>query len=369
MRPSDPDAQALHLLEQLFDGVASPQGWNTALRSVGASLGGQYVALVTHHSSSQKLLIDDASNLLPEVFKGFQSMQEVDPARAAIPLLATGKVYIDHDFHGVTRLERSPFYADFLHGHGIGHYALLPAKGEGGALSVLSVQREKGRGGFTSHETRLMSTVQAHFRQAMQLRRQLNQREAQTLLLEKALDALSFPILVCSMSGHVHSSNIAGQHWLLQPGCPMVRPDLLPAAMRRMLEQACGHGGQQPRAAAWQPLNADLMIALPLAPIAVAGGDALALLAIQGPRWGNVVPEEMLRALFGLTPAEIRLVQHLMQCDEPLPIVAEQMHLSLNTLRTQLKAIFQKTHTRRQSGLLRLMRQLGLLTVPAGPPV
>ena len=95
----------------------------------------------------------------------------------------------------------------------------------------------------------------------------------------------------------------------------------------------------------------------------------MALLAIQGPRWGNVVPEEMLRALFGLTPAEIRLVQHLMQCDEPLPIVAEQMHLSLNTLRTQLKAIFQKTHTRRQSGLLRLMRQLGLLTVPAGPPV
>ena len=366
MPPCDPDAQALHLLEQLFDGVASPQGWSTALRSVGASLGGQYVALVTHHSSSQKLLIDDASNLLPEVSKGFQCMQEIDPARAAIPLLATGKVYIDHDFHGVARLGRCPFYADFLHEHGIGHYALLPAKGEGGALSVLSVQREKGRGGFTNRETRLMSTVQAHFRQAMQLRRQLSQIEAQTLLLEKALDALSFPILVCSMSGHVHSSNIAGQHWLLQPGCPMLRHDLLPAAVRRMLEQACGHAGQQPRAAAWQRPNADLMIALPLAPVSVAGGDALALLAIQGSRWGNAVPEEMLRALFGLTPAEIRLVQHLMQCDEPLPIVADQMHLSLNTLRTQLKAIFQKTHTRRQSDLLRLMRQLGLLTVPEG---
>lgn len=56
-----------------------------------------------------------------------------------------------------------------------------------------------------------------------------------------------------------------------------------------------------------------------------------------------------------------------MRHDEPLPAVAEQLRLSLNTVRTQLRAIFQKTHTRRQSDLIRLVGQLALLRSDACP--
>lgn len=365
MARSEPPSQALELLESFYDGVASSEKWEQALRHAGEALGGQCVGVVSHHVPSDTLVIDDAGSLLPGLAQGFSDMSDIDPARAALPLLKAGEVYVDHEFHGATSLRRSPFYADFLHHHGIGHYALVPSAADEEYFHVLSVQRELGRGAFSDDEMLLMRTVQTHLRHALQLRRQLRQQQAQTLLLQGALNALGFPIMICTLRGQVVTSNAMGQHWLRQPSCLLAQPGRLPGPTRRVLEQACGHGVPVPRAAAWQQPDGDLMIALPFAPVSAAAGDALALVAVQGLRWRHVVPDTLLQALFGLTPAEIRLVHHLMQNDEPLTVIAGQMQLSLNTLRTQLKAIFQKTHTGRQSDLLRLMGQLGLVRSPA----
>ena len=365
MAQSETHRQALQLLEGLYDGVASPERWGLALRDAGEALGGQYAAVISHHMPSDTLVIDDAGSLLPEIEQGFSAMSDIDPARAAVPLMMAGGVYVDHEFHGAASLLRKPFYADFLHGHGVGHYALVPSAVDEEYFHVMSVQRELGRGAFSGDEVMLMRTVQAHLRHVLQLRRQLRQQQAQTLLLQGALNALGFPILICSMRGHVVSANATGQQWLRQPSCLLATAEHLPAPARRVLEQACGHAVPTPRTAAWQQPDGDLMIALPFAPVSAAASEALALVVIQGLRWRNAVPDTLLRSLFGLTPAEIRLVHHLMQHDEPLTVIAGQMHLSLNTLRTQLKAIFQKTHTSRQSDLLRLMGQLGLVRSPA----
>lgn len=359
MSRNDLNRQVLQLLETLYDGVATPEKWPQALRQVGAALGGQGAAVITHHGPSDSLLIDDAGSLLPEIAQGFQSMNDIDPARAAVPLLAAGQVYIDHEFHGMGNLQRMPFYGDFLHPLGVGHYALLPAGGDEEHVHVLSVQREHGRHTFSAREGALMRAVQPHLRHALALRRQLEWQRQQVLLLEGMLDALSFPLLVCSAQGRMLTANAAGRQWLMQSRCPLVQTETLPAAVRRVLERACGYGREEACAGSMQLPDGDLLIALPFVPAAVAGSHAQALVAIQGVRWRHAAPGTLLRALFGLTPAEIRLVQHLMLNDDPLTVVAGQMQLSLNTLRTQLKAIFQKTHTRRQADLLRLVGQLG----------
>lgn len=55
-----------------------------------------------------------------------------------------------------------------------------------------------------------------------------------------------------------------------------------------------------------------------------------------------------LRILFGFTPAESRLAQHLMQ-DGSLREIGERLHLSRETLRSQLRSMFAKTGTHRQA--------------------
>jgi DNA-binding CsgD family transcriptional regulator len=67
-----------------------------------------------------------------------------------------------------------------------------------------------------------------------------------------------------------------------------------------------------------------------------------------------------LEQIFGLTPAEARLALLLVGGDS-VNEVAERLHLSVATVRTQLKAVFEKTHTHRQAELVVLVSRLAAL--------
>jgi DNA-binding CsgD family transcriptional regulator len=68
----------------------------------------------------------------------------------------------------------------------------------------------------------------------------------------------------------------------------------------------------------------------------------------------NAVGKEVLADLFKLTQAESRLVQCLLQGMSPSQY-ALRRGLSQNTVRNQLKSIFEKTEVRRQSDLVNLV--------------
>ena len=67
-----------------------------------------------------------------------------------------------------------------------------------------------------------------------------------------------------------------------------------------------------------------------------------------------------LEKIFGLTHAEARLALRLVD-GLTLSEAAEMLHVSVATLRTQLKAIFHKTHTHRQAELVVLISRLSAL--------
>ena len=82
-------------------------------------------------------------------------------------------------------------------------------------------------------------------------------------------------------------------------------------------------------------------------------------LFISDPHTPPAVARDTLTALYGLTPAEAKLVA-LLARGLTLDAIAERAHVSPHTLRTQLKQVFRKTGTSRQSELLKL-----ILTGPA----
>lgn len=71
-------------------------------------------------------------------------------------------------------------------------------------------------------------------------------------------------------------------------------------------------------------------------------------------------PEEVLRASFGLTPAEARLATRI-ACGDGLEEIAERHQVSVGTVRAQLRAVFLKTQTNRQAQLVALLARLGRL--------
>ena len=66
---------------------------------------------------------------------------------------------------------------------------------------------------------------------------------------------------------------------------------------------------------------------------------------------------EELQRQWGFTSAEAQLAQWLMQ-GMSLSQAAEQGGVTINTVRTQLRSLFNKTQTRRQAELMRVLLRL-----------
>ena len=91
------------------------------------------------------------------------------------------------------------------------------------------------------------------------------------------------------------------------------------------------------------------------------GVRAAAVVFVSDPERDARAPVDVLRTLYGLTRAEARLAVVLAAGRTPQAAAAE-LGVSPHTVRSQLKSVLQKTDTRRQSDLMRL------LVAPSGGP-
>jgi DNA-binding CsgD family transcriptional regulator len=97
------------------------------------------------------------------------------------------------------------------------------------------------------------------------------------------------------------------------------------------------------------------VLVAPLGETTFASGlrEPMAAVFIRDPDAPAATSAEWLRRLYGLTPAEARLLQALLAGDS-LETISERFRVGAETLRTQLKAIYRKTDTGSQAQLIRL---------------
>jgi DNA-binding CsgD family transcriptional regulator len=102
-----------------------------------------------------------------------------------------------------------------------------------------------------------------------------------------------------------------------------------------------------------------------MVPLAVAtdqepGGPQCVAVFVTDPDSQPLAGSTCLRVLYGLSEAEARLTQVLLQEGRSLRDAAERCGVTLNTAKTQLKRVFDKTGTRRRSDLVSLvLRSVG----------
>jgi DNA-binding CsgD family transcriptional regulator len=93
------------------------------------------------------------------------------------------------------------------------------------------------------------------------------------------------------------------------------------------------------------PLSVDALMLVP--------NRAVVAIFVSDPEAGSPPAPDVFQTLYGLTPAEAR-VAHLLATGCGLVAVADELHVTRETVRTHLKNIFAKTGTSRQSQLVRL---------------
>lgn len=177
---------------------------------------------------------------------------------------------------------------------------------------------------------------------------------------------MSIAVVLLASSGRVMHANPAAEALLEAAPRPLCRDGRLSAdaatdqaALAQAL-QACARYPFDPELSLSVRLSgvsgSGIVARLVPAPRTMpAGVAAMAFLAREGQPAQS--PDRPLRSLYQLTPAEAALVLHLIDGGSVESFAAGR-RVSLSTAKTQLRIVFEKTGTRRQSDLMRLVMSI-----------
>lgn len=220
----------------------------------------------------------------------------------------------------------------------------------------------------------VLGDLVSHVGRAIQLHRHLVGRRIQGGATNRMLDTVPLGVILANAGSRVlHTNRMADDILAQNDGLTTDRTGLCTsvpketARLRKVIGQVAAAGDQPNRtpvgvirverpsmARAW------LLVVVPVDTTKQDEGAAqmAAVFVSDGDR-APEIPPEVLERLFGVTPAESRLLVALVD-GFSLDEAAEQFKVSKNTLRNQLNQIFRKTETSKQSELVRMV-----LTSPA----
>ena len=241
---------------------------------------------------------------------------------------------------------------------------------EGPVSTVVTVGRRYSEGDFGTTEIRLFAALIPHLQRAVQLQLRLAGVDGPPTGSAEMLNRLLEGVLLVDAGARAIFANRAAERMLRAGGGLVLGRDGLRAetpAETRLLRQIiadCAEprdelGGAGGRLRLSRENRAPLTaLVIPhrtwLAWIDVARPRAI--LFITDPEEAAVVRRQSLRQDFGLTPAEAEFTREVLKADG-LKAAADRLGVSLATARTHLAHVFDKTGTRRQAELVRLILQ------------
>ena len=290
---------------------------------------------------------------------------------------------------GTQALRRGAFYADYLKPLGIDAMvnSIVEASPETG-MHVLAMYNDLGQSEFTPEQFARLRAATPWVRSLMRAQRRLQHAQRHSQALERTLDQLPLGLMHVNRRGEVRYLNEHARAWLgVEDECRILLRHATLWQARQPLQLAQIHPGLAPLLAAClstqSPVSARLQTpqdASPAAP-AAPGGTLVALAAPlrNGPGPAAeplaqfiLVPEtpphpgatvSVCSALYGLTAAEAALLPLLLQGMTPREM-ADNRHVKMPTVRSQLASLYAKTGTRGQAELAqRVLRVAALVTV------
>ena len=241
---------------------------------------------------------------------------------------------------------------------------------EGPIATVVSVSRPGSEGEFDATEIRLFAALIPHLQRAVQLRSRLAALDGPPTSSAEMLNRLPHAVLLVDARARVIFANQAGTKILsASDGLSLDRDGLTGATAEdtRRLRQSiadCAQpinelGGAGGRLRLSRPGRGPLTMLVIPHRTRVTWIDVLrptAMLFITEAEQAAMVRSERLGQDFGLTRAESLFAAEISKGDG-LQAAASRLGVSLTTVRTHLAHVFDKTGTRRQAELVRLILQ------------
>lgn len=383
------------LIEDIYDTVTFPERWNAVLRDVCAAAGATSAFLFTTSDTVDGQALwarhNISDGLLADYTTHYRHRDLWANAAAARGYLNRCVVRRGEDLVSDSDLRRSAIFNDLLAGHGMGRLCALALadKAELALMQpVLGLYRPADTAPFSDASVRLLQHCAPHLQRAMRLRVRLWARQTgEAVWSARMIERLPMGVFLLDGRKTIVGTNRIGKGMLdrrdglrLLHGTLQAERSAEARALARALHAAVsgigpvsglggGDQGSDLRVSRPSGLAPYLLTVLPLSHEAAGFIDGPAIRAVVYAVDPALEPqglEARLGRLFGLTRAECRLVADLLRDLTPAQS-GETNGVAISTVRSQLRSVFSKTGTTRQSELVNLVGRCLLLPGPPGP--
>jgi len=270
----------------------------------------------------------------------------------------------DHDILTPEEIEADPMYTDFLRPHGVGWGAgsLIPVPS--GEILVFNLERAYERGPVERWFVDQLDALRPHLARAALLSARLGLERARAMA--NALETIGLPGAVIGLEGHVLASNPSLDRLDRQViARGFGRIAFANPSANRLLNEALSHlrsAERTVRSIVVPGVNEHPALVAHVVPIRRSAHDIFSrgegLLILTPVDTVRAPSASLLDALFDLSPAEARVARSLTE-GESIAEIAARTGLSEGTVRSQVKAILQKTGLNRQAELVGLLSSIG----------
>ncbi len=365
--------RSTHLIDALYGMDMCAPDWSPFLALVAQAFHSHVVAVQIHDLAYRHGRLTTAIGLSPRLLALQPTLSYEHPwfERAAHKLRAEG-IADDRGLMARSRLRETRYYVEFMHEARIGHGMALCMHMRGPVdLALLTIYRDWKPGCYTEDEWGLARSLLPHLRNAYALQQRFGWLDQQTHNFHAALDQLPDGVLLLNAAGQLRFCNSAAQQ-MEADRLFTRRPDgrlglCWPAdeqLLQHTLPQLCAASARGPVVQHLHGRTGKLAGTLKLCPASMVAGtqwsefDVRVIVFVK-----SIAPATAanlgagLRDQWGFTNAEAHLAQWLMQ-GLSLAQAAEHGGITKNTVRTQLRSLFDKTQTRRQAELMRMLLRL-----------
>lgn len=364
--PSDEE-----LISNIYEAAVLPEFWPAVLSQLSTAADGAGGLLFTANLERMRWT---ASSDIYDLFDKFirDGWAAINPRPARMGALNHAGFVRDSDCFTTEELEREPVYQEFLRKHGLGWATGTMVSVPTGDSIIFSFERQFEKGPVSDSVVERFDRLRPHLARSALLSARLGLARAQAMA--DALEAVGLPAAVLRRGGRLLASNAGFAKWV---------PSVFVDRAARLELTDSGADTLFVRAVAGADSNAALVSintinSIPLAaaedrppmivhvlPVCGAAHDifsqASSLLVVTPVDRVTVPNAVVLQGLFDLTPAEARVARAIGK-GETVDLLSSTLKLSRETVRSQLKAVLEKTGMRRQSDLVAMLASVSLRT-------
>jgi DNA-binding CsgD family transcriptional regulator len=366
--------QLFELIQHLYAAPGSTEAWALFLDRLCTALSGCGASFISHDLRSHHANVALTVRTDPEAVRSYHDQWGAHDPWARSPRLQTvppSAVIVGDELVSHSEFKQTEYYGEFASRYDIVRCIAGMIETGPNVFSVISINGTERRGSFGTGECELMDALMPHVHRALQLHRRLARTESAYDQIAELVDRASHGVVLVNRAGRVTYMNSAAEclceardGFTVDGGEPRAARAVDTERLRRLLAAAAAtsdgdglsSGGVLAlgRPSGRRPL---IVVVSPLArdrPLFADSEMPVAILMLTDLDRQGGPDERILRELYRLTPGEANLARLLAE-GVSVEKAGTRLGLRTATVRTRLKAIFEKTNTHRQSELVRLL--------------